>query len=170
MAAGVSWAVDRQNTSFGGFAPILSPLTCLVVQRLFSTFPSGSPGVGLLLLRAALAVALLVHGAKCLGDHHSTLGASAVGVMVALSGGLLLLGLMTPLAGLLAAVGTGALSVSWLPSPHPNVFDVGLTALLVVLVAVATALLGPGAFSLDAVLFGRREITIPQKRAVPAGD
>jgi uncharacterized membrane protein YphA (DoxX/SURF4 family) len=126
--------------------------------------------VGLLLLRAALAVALLVHGAKCLGDHHSTLGASAVGVMVALSGGLLLLGLMTPLAGLLAAVGTGALSVSWLPSPHPNVFDVGLTALLVVLVAVATALLGPGAFSLDAVLFGRREITIPQKRAVPAGD
>ena len=142
----------------------------MAVQRLFSTFPSGSPGVGLLLLRVALAVALLVHGAKCLGDDHSTLGASAVGVMVALSGGLLLLGLMTPLAGLLAAVGTTALSVSWLPSPSPNVFDVRLTALLVVLVAVAIALLGPGAFSLDAALFGRREITIPQKRAEPAGD
>lgn len=141
-----------------------------MVQRLFSTFPSGSPGVGLLLLRVALAVALLVHGAKCLGDDRATLGASAVGLMVALSGGLLLFGLMTPLAGLLAAVETSGLFVSWLPSPRPNVFDVGLTALLVVLVAVAIALLGPGAFSLDAVLFGRREITIPQKRAVPAGD
>jgi hypothetical protein len=37
----------------------------------------------------------------------------------------------------------------------------GIGSLFRVLVMVAIALLGPGAISLDAALFGRREIAIP---------
>jgi hypothetical protein len=35
-------------------------------------------------------------------------------------------------------------------------------ALYATIMAIATAFLGPGAFSLDARMFGRREIVIPE--------
>jgi uncharacterized membrane protein YphA (DoxX/SURF4 family) len=130
------------------------------LQRLFATFPTGSPGLGLLVLRLVVALSLVVHGAACL-DGESTVGASAVAVTAALTAALLVIGLMTPLAASLAALTGIGLAVAWLPAPTPNPFEVRLTAALVVSVAVATALLGPGAFSLDAALFGRREIAIP---------
>lgn len=132
------------------------------MQRLFATFPTGSPGLGLLVLRVGVALALVVHGAASLGSE-STLGASAVAVAAALTAALLLIGLMTPLAGALAALIGVGLATAWLPAPTPNAFEVRLTAVLVVTVATAIALLGPGAFSLDAALFGRREIAIPPR-------
>jgi uncharacterized membrane protein YphA (DoxX/SURF4 family) len=130
------------------------------VQRLFATFPTGSPGLGLLVLRLAVALALVVHGAACLAGE-PTLGMSAVAVTAALTAALLVIGLLTPLAGSLAAVTGVGLAMAWLPAPTANPFEVRLTAVLVVSVATAIALLGPGAFSLDAALFGRREIAIP---------
>jgi uncharacterized membrane protein YphA (DoxX/SURF4 family) len=130
------------------------------LQRLFATFPTGSPGVGLLVLRLVVALSLVVHGAACLG-RDSTLGTSAVAVTAALTAALLLIGLLTPLAGSVAALTSVGLAVAWLPAPTPNPFEERLTAVLVVSVATAIALLGPGAFSLDAALFGRREIAIP---------
>jgi hypothetical protein len=68
---------------------------------------------------------------------------------------------MTPLAGALAALGSVGAAVSWLPSPA-NSPGAGVAGVLPVLVATAIALLGPGAISVDAALFGRREITIPR--------
>jgi uncharacterized membrane protein YphA (DoxX/SURF4 family) len=130
------------------------------VQRLFATFPTGSPGVGLLVLRLAVALALGVHGASCLAGE-PTLGTSAVAVTAAVTATLLLIGLLTPFAGSLAALMGVGLAMAWLPAPTPNAFEVRLTAILVVSAATAIALLGPGAFSLDAALFGRREIAIP---------
>ncbi len=85
--------------------------------------------------------------------------------MAAVCGVLVLIGLLTAVAAFLAALGTAAVSLSWLPSATANAFEPGLTPLLVVLVATAIAFLGPGAFSLDAALFGRREIVIPQARS-----
>ena len=130
------------------------------MQRLFATFPTGSPGLGLLVLRVAVALALVVHGAACFGGE-SALGTFAVAAAAALTAALLLIGLMTPLAGAFAALMGFGLAMAWLPAPTPNAFEVRLTAVLVVSVAAAIALLGPGAFSLDAALFGRREIAIP---------
>ena len=130
------------------------------MQRLFPSFPSGWPGIGLLVLRLAVAVALVVHGAACLAGT-PTLGAAAVAVAAALTAALLLVGLVTPFAGALAAVLGIGLAMAWLPAPKPNAFEVSLTAALAVSAATAIALLGPGAFSLDAALFGRREIAIP---------
>ena len=49
------------------------------------------------------------------------------------------------------------------PVPVPNLFDEKLSAILAAIIAVAIVFLGPGAFSLDARLFGRREIIIPPR-------
>jgi hypothetical protein len=51
---------------------------------------------------------------------------------------------------------------SWFPpSLTLELFEAKLTAALATVIAVALICLGPGAFSLDARLFGRREIIIP---------
>ena len=63
----------------------------------------------------------------------------------------MLVGLMTPLVALLVAV--GGIGVALFGDSEAATYVIGLS--------IAIALLGPGAFSLDARMFGRREITIP---------
>ena len=131
------------------------------MQRLFTTFPGGSPGLGLLLLRLAVAAALAADGVACLADGRASLGAWAVGALAGITGSLLVLGLLTPLSGATAAATVAGVALALLPSPRGQVFGDGATAFAWVLAAAALALIGPGAFSVDAALFGRREITIP---------
>ena len=50
---------------------------------------------------------------------------------------------------------------TWTP-PDTSVLNDRLAALIVGVDAAALAMLGPGALSIDARLFGRREITIPR--------
>jgi putative oxidoreductase len=140
------------------------------VQRLFSTFPDGWPGIGLLLLRAGAALVLLAQGMACFaGGSVPRWGTLAVGAVAVLSGSLLLIGLMTPVAGALAALDIAGIALGWLPSPLPHGLGPGLAGAFPVIVAMAIALLGPGAISVDAALFGRREIKIPPLRG-PARD
>ena len=47
------------------------------------------------------------------------------------------------------------------PAAAQNLFDTRLPTLFAVIMSAAIVLLGPGAVSLDARLFGRREIIIP---------
>ncbi len=134
------------------------------MQRLFSTFPHGSPGIGLLLLRVGAAAVLIAHAAACLIHRSATTwGTWAVGVMAVFTGALLLVGLMTPLAGVLGALGSAGVALSWFPSPTPITSGAGVAGLLLGVVTMAIALLGPGAISVDAASFGRREITIPPR-------
>jgi hypothetical protein len=134
------------------------------MQRQFSTFPDGRPGAGLLLLRGAVGGTLLVLGGTCLAyAGQAGWWSLAVGLLAAASGTSLLIGFLTPL-GVLAGLVSIGLALSWPPLGTPVLLNGKLAALLVVVAAAAVALLGPGALSLDARLFGRREISIPPDR------
>jgi uncharacterized membrane protein YphA (DoxX/SURF4 family) len=115
-----------------------------------------------LLLRLAIGVVSLIQGGFYLSDNiHSTLAMELGGLLGLAAGAALLIGIFTPAAAVLVglcALGTG---FAWLPSPVPNLFDARLSAILAVIITAAIVFLGPGAFSLDARLFGRREIIIP---------
>jgi uncharacterized membrane protein YphA (DoxX/SURF4 family) len=50
----------------------------------------------------------------------------------------------------------------WATGSAVTLVGSGIDDLLAVMMAISLALLGPGAYSVDARLFGRREITIPR--------
>jgi uncharacterized membrane protein YphA (DoxX/SURF4 family) len=132
------------------------------LQRLFSTFPGGWPGVALCLLRLSIGVTSVAQGAFYL-LHGSTwtLGAVFSCLLLALGGVCLLVGFLTPYASVLIGIAILGSSISLLPTPAGNLLDGKLASFEMVVLATAMALLGPGAFSVDARLFGRREIVIP---------
>lgn len=97
----------------------------------------------MLILRAALAATVLIQAAA---------NPSWFGAATAVSGLLLTFGFLTPLAAILPGMAV------ILPEP------VSSTALLAGAIVAGVVLLGPGAFSMDARLFGRRRIIIPPIR------
>ena len=125
-----------------------------VLQRLFSTFANGWPGTGLLLLRLLTGAALI---------HYGMLGLSkapqfaliAPQVIGAGAGILLLVGLWTPVAGALVAI-----VEVWIAFSRPG--DTWIPIMLAALGA-ALAMVGPGAWSVDARLFGRKHINITER-------
>jgi uncharacterized membrane protein YphA (DoxX/SURF4 family) len=88
-------------------------------------------------------------------------------LIIIASGVSLLIGFLTPVAGVLMALATIGIARSWVPPPTSNFFNTPLPAFLVVFVAAAITLLGPGALSIDRRLFGRREIIIPHSPRSP---
>jgi putative oxidoreductase len=124
------------------------------VQRLFSTFPEGWPGAGLAFLRAMAAIPSVQHGITGL---LTAVPPALIDLQLVSAGAavFLLVGLWTPVAGVLMAV-----AELWLTFSHP--IDPWRHILLGALGA-ALAMLGPGAWSVDARLFGRKRIQIPQR-------
>jgi len=118
-----------------------------VVQRLFSMFPTGLPGLALLLLRTSVATALVV--SSYTQNIPAWLQATAILVAVGLFAGYL-----TPL------VAVGALVVQAFIWSGLGI-DTATWAAVISLDAIALALVGPGAYSVDAYLFGRRMVLPP---------
>ena len=134
----------------------------------FSTFPGGKPGIGLLLLRAGVGAAAIIQGGVFLADRdHLTLSTGAIGLLAITSGISLFLGFLTKAACVLAALAIIAIALPWLPAPTLSLFSGKLSLIFVGIMMAAIILLGPGAFSLDARLFGRREIIIPHSNRSP---
>ncbi|HSD46754.1 MAG TPA: DoxX family protein [Pyrinomonadaceae bacterium] len=134
------------------------------MRKLFSTFPSQWPGVGLLLLRALVGYSLIALGVAYAREADSMI-AWGLAALTFVGAAFLLVGLMTPLAALVVAAGGIAFAFSFIPSPADTLFDGYVAIINLITLPIAIALLGPGAFSLDARMFGRREITIPSRNA-----
>jgi putative oxidoreductase len=123
------------------------------VQRLFSTFPEGWPGTGLAFLRGIAAIPPVQHGIAGL---LTTPLPALINMQLVAAGAALFLfvGLWTPVAGVMLAIAELFLTFSHPIDPWRHILLGALGA--------ALAMLGPGAWSLDARLFGRKRIHIPQ--------
>jgi putative oxidoreductase len=122
------------------------------MQRLFSMFPNGWPGTALLLLRLVAGILLINNGIVALvsGVAVRVVFVQSVGI----GGGILLiLGLWTPIAGLLVAIVEICLM-------FPGTAEMQSNILLGTLGAAFVAL-GPGVRSLDSLLYGRKRVTFP---------
>ena len=120
------------------------------VQRLYSMFPGHAPGIALLLLRVSIGAGVLLNGSL---RFPSILGEWDIPVRLAIDL-VLLAGIVTPWIAFVAGVLT-IVDVATLGSPCAPV------AFLTVVNALALGLLGPGAYSLDARIFGRRLLVLP---------
>jgi len=128
------------------------------VQRLYSSFADGWPGVGLLLLRLLTGAALIYFGMA------SVLTAPPLTIVVLQTIGigagiLLLVGLWTPVAGALGAIVKVWIALSRFLSHSGDPWIAITQAIL----SVVLAMVGPGAWSIDSRLFGRKRIDVPER-------
>jgi hypothetical protein len=111
-------------------------------------FPQGGPGVALLLLRTSVVAFLIIIAVTYNGPFHRLI----LGVVL-LTSTSLLMGFLTPLLCVIAA----AFSIG-------NMIINPCASVVVCVIAtgnsIALGLLGPGAYSIDSKLFGRRVTTI----------
>ena len=121
------------------------------MQRLFSTFANGWPGIGLLLQRLLIAAALLHFGMSHLNGT-SDLASIVISLIGAAAGILLLIGLWTPFVGSLIAAVQMWIAFSYAGDPW--------TSIMLAILAATLAIIGPGAWSIDARVFGRVHIEI----------
>lgn len=125
-------------------------------------FPDGVPGMGLFLLRAALGLTLLYFGVSDFAASQDTrMLVLFVAAISSICGVSLLLGLLNQLACSLAVL--IALAVCFALVSPPFSPTARISAVFTAVIAVALMCLGPGAYSLDARLHGRREIIIPAR-------
>jgi uncharacterized membrane protein YphA (DoxX/SURF4 family) len=116
------------------------------VQRLFTIFPNSLPGLGLLLLRVTTLAAVVSDGPLPL----------PLMLIQALSGGLLLIGLWTPVAATVCFLIEAWLTLTAGPNAGMHAAYAGIS--------LSVALLGPGAWSFDCRLYGRRRVTLEAHR------
>lgn len=152
------------------------------MRYLFGHFVRGRGSVGLLIVRLVFGLGMVLHGSQKIGAPLTWMNAFAgenapPGFLQALAavaefvGGLgLILGLLTPVAALgVACVMVVAIGMAHLPSGHPFINAPGQPSYESAAAYLAVALLlivtGPGALSLDWLLFGRRS-TLNETHAV----
>ena len=124
-----------------------------ILQRLFSTFPNSWPGVGLLLLRLCLGIALLNFASETTFFTQE---------LIATVGGIFLIaGLWTPAMGALVALDEVWIALTSYSLPREDTWIHIFLAIL----AVSVAMLGPGAWSIDARLFGRKRFDIDRTKS-----
>ena len=108
---------------------------------------------------------LLQGGLELTGSPDPGMGTWITGSLAVAIGILLLAGFLTPIAAGLVGLCAVGVWISMIPGPQPNLFPSKLSVAFLTAVSGAIFLLGPGAFSVDARLFGLREIIIPRPRS-----
>jgi hypothetical protein len=123
------------------------------LQRLFSTFADGFPGGGILLLRLLAGGALINGGIAAMSaEAHS--GLVVLQIVGAAAGLLVLAGLWTPVGGVLAGM-----VEAWIALTQPGTQS---SALILATLGISLAMIGPGAWSIDARLYGRKQLLPPE--------
>ena len=126
----------------------------MCLQRLFSTFAEGWPGAGLLLQRVLTSTILLYYGILHVVENNRV-APSLPYLIAAVAGVFLLLGLWTPIAGIsIAIVGIWVFLAC---SGH------SLAAIIVAVLGATVAMIGPGMWSVDARLYGRKHLEDPRR-------
>lgn len=136
------------------FRPLCNSLTIwlgIILQRLYSTFADRWPGVGLLLQRVVVAIMLVRLCVVHLTDLSFSISMMPY-IVAACAGMLFLVGLWTPFVGALIAVAELWIAATHLSDPW--------ISLVLATIGGTSAMLGPGAFSVDARLYGRRQIEL----------
>ena len=123
------------------------------MRRFFPTFVAGVPGAGLLVLRAVAGIALIANMAS--GFSLAAPFEAAMAIASGMLGTLLLVGLGTPVVGVVATLDAIRIALSRPPDPGAWV--------LVAAIALSLALLGPGTWSIDARLFGWKRLEFGDK-------
>lgn len=140
------------------FGKALSGLRAVVIghnlnrnmRQVTTTFADRLPSHGLLLLRAIIAIALVV---RCLQfDKAASLRTITLHLIAVGAGLFLLLGIWTPVAGVILAI--SEFLITFLPGHDP------WASVLLASLGVAVALSGPGTLSLDARRSGWKRIEI----------
>lgn len=121
------------------------------MQRLYSTFPDSWPGIALLIMRMGQGVQVVSGNHLAAMDGFALTDTLLYGLEL-LTAGSLAIGLWSPIAGLLQAL-LECRSIYAGGRFNPAHFDCAL-------LAVCLAMLGPGAWSIDARLFGRHRVRI----------
>lgn len=126
------------------------------MRRLYSTFAGGRPGIGLFLMRLVVGF-VLVHRSGPTVLANPPIAMAIVSVLLVGAGFLLFVGLCTPFVGTLVALIETCRMVT--------VSTDRLFYLVVATCCSALAMLGPGLWSIDARLFGWKQIDpSPRKR------
>jgi putative oxidoreductase len=121
-----------------------------VLQRLFSTFADGWPGAGLLLQRLLVGGALIYYASSSLADA-LRFEIAVPELLGAATGVLLIAGLWTPVTGIIVF----AVEVWIVFFRHNGV----MMPIVLAVLGLTLAMIGPGAWSVDARLFGRKQIS-----------
>ena len=133
----------------------------MALQRTFSGFPTGYPGFALLLLRVVVGGAASSQAWLLMIANHGTVNLSVVIALLTFAVGLaLIVGLITPIASVLLAAGALSLTLNSSILGHLSLFESGMARLEFIVMSVALIFLGPGTLSMDARLYGRREIEV----------
>ena len=118
--------------------------------------------VAYMLLRTVVGVTAVMQGASHLANLDPLTTATVIpGALAVASGSALLVGFFTPGAGAAAGLSSLYIALWWMPLPASGLFLDRMAAVFIATDAAVVVLLGPGALSVDARLFGRREIIIP---------
>ena len=107
-------------------------------------FPQGGPGVALLLLRISVVAFLIILALNYDGPFRRLVFCGVL--LISFS---LLIGFLTPF---LSVTGAALVIANMILNPQAS----SVVCVIAIANAVALALLGPGAYSLDSKLFGRR--------------
>ena len=93
-----------------------------------------------------------------LANREASLTETLIGLIFMLGGLSVLAGLLTPVGGTTIVL---AAMLAWAQTPRNDTWDAPIPLVFLAGIALAVILVGPGWFSFDRTIFGRREIMIP---------